>query len=273
VTKDELAGQGYLCHDCDSNFVAGIQRQRNSSKPEKRPRRPKRGKEKKKVDGTSTTGSDNHHGKDTQDGTDSSESSDASKADDHADAGKPAAASVGGPQASLHPPSYRGRRNVDLTALSSLAGTTLPRSTAALEHFVWSQSTMTMEDCISTLESLARKPSSDHSEFAAEYKVALEHLQNRCIALARFYANNEFNVLYEEATHALDDYEGKELIQTRAIVEANLRSYGFFITPRMWSKFEIILIMCVLLDSSLVYQSINQKTGPARTENDQNRYP
>jgi hypothetical protein len=130
-----------------------------------------------------------------------------------------------------------------------------------------------MEDCISTLESLARKPSSDHSEFAAEYKVALEHLQNRCIALARFYANNEFNVLYEEATHALDDYEGKELIQTRAIVEANLRSYGFFITPRMWSKFEIILIMCVLLDSSLVYQSINQKTGPARTENDQNRYP
>jgi hypothetical protein len=80
-------------------------------------------------------------------------------------------------------------------------------------------------------------------------------------------------VLYEEATHALDDYEGKELIQTRAIVEANLRSYGFYITPRMWSKFEIILIMCVLLDSSLVYQSINQKTGPARTEDDQNRYP
>jgi hypothetical protein len=131
-----------------------------------------------------------------------------------------------------------------------------------------------MEHCISTLECLARN-TSDHtgSEFAAEYKLALAHLQNRCIALARFYSNTEFNVLYEEATKALDDYEGKEPIRIRAFVEQNLRSYGFIITPRMWSKFEILLIMCILLDSSLIYQSINQKTGPPRTEHFQNRYP
>jgi hypothetical protein len=40
--------QGYFCHDCDSNFVADIQRQRSSLKPEKRPQRPTRGNGKKK---------------------------------------------------------------------------------------------------------------------------------------------------------------------------------------------------------------------------------
>jgi len=87
------------------------------------------------------------------------------------------------------------------------------------------------------------------------------------------YANNEFNVLYEKATIALHGYKGKEPIQIRAFVEENLRSYGFFITPRMWSKYEILLIMCILLDSSLVYQHINQKTGSETTETFQNRYP
>ena len=194
---------------------------------------------------------------------------------DEAHASVSAAAFDVGLQASSHqtdPPSSRRRRNIDLAVLSSSAGIVLPKSTAVLEHFVWSQGAWTMEDCISTLESIARNPSSDHSDFAEEYKFALHHLQNRCIALARFYANTEFNVLYEDATNALNDYKGKEPIKIRAIVEENLRSYGFFITPRMWSKFEILLIMCILLDSSLVYQSINQKTGPERTETYQNRY-
>jgi hypothetical protein len=78
-------------------------------------------------------------------------------------------------------------------------------------------------------------------------------------------------VLYKEASKALDDYKGAELIQSRDFVVTNLRQYGFFITPRMWSKLEILLIMCILLDSSLVYQHVNQKTGSPRTEEKQNR--
>ena len=116
-----------------------------------------------------------------------------------------------------------------------------------------------MEECISTLESVARNPS-DHSEFADEYKVALAQLSNRCQAFARLYGNPEFNVLYHGAAKALGEYEGRENIQTKAFVEEHLRKYAFIITTRMWTKLEILLLMCILLDASLVYRSINQTT-------------
>jgi hypothetical protein len=64
---------------------------------------------------------------------------------------------------------------------------------------------------------------------------------------------------------------GKEKVQARSVVEDHLRRYAFIITPRMWSKYEVCLIMCILLDSSLVYQQINQKTGLPSTEAYQNR--
>ena len=143
-------------------------------------------------------------------------------------------------------------------------------STAVVEHFCWSQGHWTMEECISTLECLARNPS-DHGEFVGEYKLALDLLKCRCQALARFYGNSEFTVFYDGAVKALGEYQGKESIPTKAFVEQHLREYAFIITPRMWSRLEIILIMCILLDASLVYQSINQKTGHQSTERLQNR--
>ena len=146
----------------------------------------------------------------------------------------------------------------------------LPKSTAIVEHFYWSQGHWNLEDCISTLEALARNPS-DHSECVQEYEVAFVHLKGRCQALARLYGNPEFNILYDGAVNALAEYKGRETGQTKAFVQGYLRKYGFFITPRMWSKLEILLIMCVLLDTSLVYQSINQKTGHESTEHFQNR--
>lgn len=195
---------------------------------------------------------------------DEGENAVAAESVNEADVGKLAAA------VDVDPPSCRRRQHFDLTALKSSARTDLAKSTAVVEHFYWSHGHWTMEECISTLECLARNPS-DHSEFVEEFKVAMSHLNSRCIALARLYSNSEFNVLYKEAAKALDDYEGMEPIQTRAFVEQNLLLYGFIITPRMWSKLEILLIMCILLDSSLVYQSINQKTGSERTEVFQNR--
>ena len=169
----------------------------------------------------------------------------------------------------FEPPAPKFRQNFNLAALGTSASS-LPMSTAALEHFYWSQGHWTMEECISTLESLARNPS-DHGEFADEYRVALAQFSNRCQALARFYGNREFNVLYHGAVKALGEYQGGETIQTKAFVEEHLRKYAFIITPRMWSRLEIILIMCILLDASLVYQSINQKTGHESTEQFQNR--
>jgi hypothetical protein len=166
-------------------------------------------------------------------------------------------------------PAPRIRRNFDLAAAKTSA-TSFPKSTAALEHFYWSQGHWNLEDCISTLEALARNPS-DHSECVQEYEVAFEHLKGRCQALARLYGNPEFNILYDGAVNALAEYKGRETGQTKAFVQGYLRKYGFFITPRMWSKLEILLIMCVLLDTSLVYQSINQKTGHESTEHFQNR--
>ena len=52
-------------------------------------------------------------------------------------------------------------------------------------------------------------------------------------------------------------------------LEAQLRMVGFALTPRMWTKTELSLIMVVLLDPHLKYMSINQKQGE---EVLQNRY-
>jgi hypothetical protein len=253
VTADEVGEGKYFCRDCDSNFVADIRSKRSvPPKPTKRPPRPSSDSDKKKKGGVGDSSKKKSELPDPPGQV--SSHSDADADTDSSDASK----SVHGAQPvdEGNQPSYRRRRNFDLTMLSRSASIAAPKSTAALEHFFWAQGTWTMEHCISTLECLARNPS-DHSEFAEEYEVALAYLQNRCIALARMYANTEFNVLYEKATIALKDYKGKEPIQIRAFVEENLRSYGFFITPRMWSKYEILLIMCILLDSSLVYQHIN----------------
>ena len=164
----------------------------------------------------------------------------------------------------------RCRENCDVIALRKLGLPSLPKATAVLEHFYWSQSHWTLEECISTLESLSTNPG-DHSEFDDGYRVAVEHLRGRCTAFARLYGNTAFNELCQGAVTALDDYKGRESVQARKLVEDHLRRYAFIITPRMWSKYEICLIMCILLDSSLVYQAINQKTGLPSTETYQNR--
>jgi len=164
----------------------------------------------------------------------------------------------------------RFRENSDIIALGKLGLSSLPKATAVLEHFYWSQSHWTLEECISTLESLSTNPG-DHSEFDDGYRVAVEHLRGRCTAFARLYGNTAFNELCQGAVTALDDYKGRESVQARKLVEDHLRRYAFIITPRMWSKYEICLIMCILLDSSLVYQAINQKTGLPSTETYQNR--
>lgn len=164
----------------------------------------------------------------------------------------------------------RFRENSDIQALRILGVSSLPKSTAVLEHFYWSQSHWTSEECISTLESLSTNLG-DHSEFDDGYKVALEHLSGRCTAFARLYGNTAFNELFQGAVTALDEYKGRESAQARSVVQEHLCRYAFIITPRMWSKYEICLIMCILLDSSLVYQAINQKTGLPSTETYQNR--
>jgi hypothetical protein len=164
----------------------------------------------------------------------------------------------------------RFRENSDIQALQILGVSSLPKSTAVLEHFYWSQSHWTSEECISTLESLSTNLG-DHSEFDDGYKVAVEHLNGRCTAFARLYGNTAFNELFQGAVTALDGYKGRESAQARSVVQEHLCRYAFIITPRMWSKYEICLIMCILLDSSLVYQAINQKTGLPSTETYQNR--
>jgi hypothetical protein len=294
VRKEEVDDREFYCADCDPQFLASIVSQRKP-KP-KRPRRrsvakpSKQNSSKNKSKGQAeaeVSGGDGHEAEaPAGDGLDLTEESDSS--DEESDRSDDAPGSMrssndGGKAKSADPPgrlpalddsqapsSSRLRQNYDIDALRNSALPSLPKSTAVLEHFFWSHGQWTVEECISTLESLA-KISSDHSEFRDEYKLALALLNNRCIAFARLYSNPEFNVLYKEAVKALDDYNGAELIRSREFVESNLRQYGFFITPRMWSKLEILLIMCILLDSSLVYQHVNQKTGPERTEEKQNR--
>jgi hypothetical protein len=292
VRKEEVDDRDFYCADCDPQFLASIiSKRKPNPKPnpakKKRSRRrsvantSKQNSSKNKSKGqaeTEASGGDGFNLSERDSGGDCSEDQADDSSDDQAlDSTLPSnhqkAKSADPPPAnddSQAPSSSRLRQNYDIDALRNSALPSLPKATAVLEHFFWSHGQWTVEECISTLESLA-KISSDHSEFGDEYKLALAHLNNRCIAFARLYSNPEFNVLYKEASKALDDYKGAELIRSREFVETNLRQYGFFITPRMWSKLEILLIMCILLDSSLVYQHVNQKTGSARTEEKQNR--
>ena len=289
VRKEEVDGRDFYCADCDPQFLASIISKRKPKPAKtKRPRRrsvaatSKRKSSKNKSKGRTeaeASGGDglSHSERDSEGGDCSEDPADDSSDDQALGSTLPSnhekAKSADPPSAnddSQAPSSSRLRQNYDIDALRNSALPSLPKSTAVLEHFFWSHGPWTVEDCISTLESLA-KISTDHSEFGDDYKLALAHLNNRCIAFARLYSNPEFNVLYKEASKALDDYEGAELIRSRDFVVTNLRQYGFFITPRMWSKLEILLFMCILLDSSLVYQHVNQKTGSPRTEEKQNR--
>jgi hypothetical protein len=139
--------------------------------------------------------------------------------------------------------------------------------TAAVEQFVMANLVGDNDFCLAMLEHLGRDD--DEVPECAETQLELQRmLHNRCFALFNFYNNIGFMKLYDDAVAALCGYGGKERPFDAKLLLKLLSQYAFVVTPRMWTKTEILCIMILLLDPSLHYFSINQKKG---LEADQNR--
>jgi hypothetical protein len=95
-------------------------------------------------------------------------------------------------------------------------------------------------------------------------------LRKRCHALFLLYGNDAFKDLYERAVSALEQYKGQEAPHTSDHIRHHLTTFAFILSPRMWRKPELLMIMCILVDKDLQYTSINQKD--TRDEKCQNRY-
>ena len=139
-----------------------------------------------------------------------------------------------------------------------------PMSASKVEDFFWSGLNST-ETCIDTLEVLA----AGKTVHADVEKEGIAMLAGRCRALHSLYANQEFLEFLEIAQKALDTYEGKQSAYARQFMLKELKEFGFVVSPRMWSKLELLMLMVIILDPKMMYMGIRQKDR--KDERDQNR--
>jgi hypothetical protein len=138
-------------------------------------------------------------------------------------------------------------------------------STAVLENYQWATSSNDTDYCIDQLESISA--SEGYEPASNTIKQAWRLLKCRCKALSLFYGNDSFNLLYSKAHTGLNSYEGKEDPMAKVTMLKLLKSKGFVLTPRMWTQYELLLLMIIILDPNFEYQSINQKKGSEELQN------
>jgi hypothetical protein len=138
-------------------------------------------------------------------------------------------------------------------------------ATSRVEDFFWATLPSFTNTCIDTLELLAAGKTV-HPDVEKE---GLAILAGRCQALHKLYGNTEFLEFLATAQESLDSYAGKQEAYSRQVMVNNLRKFGFVISPRMWSKLELLMLMVIILDPKLMYMGIRQKDR--KDERDQNR--
>jgi hypothetical protein len=139
-----------------------------------------------------------------------------------------------------------------------------PMSASKVEDYFWSGLNST-ETCIDTLELLA----AGKTVHADVEKEGMAMLAGRCRALHLLYANQEFMEFLAIAQEALEAYEGKQSAYARDFMLRELKKFGFVVSPRMWSKLELLMLMVIILDPTMKYMGIRQKDR--KDERDQNR--
>ena len=68
------------------------------------------------------------------------------------------------------------------------------------------------------------------------------------IAFAQQCVNVEW--LQKGTLDSKANYEGKQNAYTRQFMVSKLTQFGFVISPRMWSKLELLMLMIIIMDSS-----------------------
>ena len=128
--------------------------------------------------------------------------------------------------------------------------------TAKYEGFYWALLAVDSEYCFQTLEGLAAGRTAHEESVIVEGK---KILKKRCCALFALYGNPAFEKLYYDAVAALDTYEGKQSPFTSSEVIHHLQTWGFMLSPQMWSKAELLMLMCIIVEKDLNFTPINQK--------------
>lgn len=188
---------------------------------------------------------------------------------------QPGAAAVIHDESSVKQPSFSPRAVPTVASSRSMpaschgdipASSRAAKGTASIEQFFWSTLSTDNDSCLSNLERLSNDAEVS-PELEAKLTVEMRRLfRNRCVGLFNFYSNPGFLKLHEDAVQALDDYAGKQLPFDEAFLLEQLRQYAFVLTPRMWSRLEILLIMFLLLDPNLHYLNIGQKSAQVEEE-------
>ena len=97
-------------------------------------------------------------------------------------------------------------------------------------------------------------------------------LRNRGIMLSQMYHENDFKVMVDETITFLKQYSGRQILDDRdlAVFHEHLKTYGWVLSPQMWTREEIVVMCVILLDSNLLFNNVLQKITQIE-EKDQNR--
>ena len=118
-------------------------------------------------------------------------------------------------------------------------------------------------DCLESLDK-------GDPEHPATYASLVRWIESSAATLASIYNNDSYITLVSETLTELETYPGADhpkLPHPKAFL-ALLAKHGFCVTPRMYSKCEILCIGIAMLDTKHHYVRIQQKAGTKKVETD-----
>ena len=125
------------------------------------------------------------------------------------------------------------------------------------------------ETAIATVQSLARGGSMAIKDRLMWTKT----LRSRCDFMQQLYENSDFMLLCDDTIELLDRYPGREPLNNTqmTMLFEHLAKYGWALSPRMWTREEILLMCVILVDPALHFVDIRQKDKGRSGEAFQNR--
>jgi len=86
-------------------------------------------------------------------------------------------------------------------------------------------------------------------------------LRNRGTMLSKMYHEKDFEVMVDETIDLLKQYSGRQILADRdlAVFHKHLKTYGWVLSPQMWTREEIVVMCVILLDPNYLFFNILQK--------------
>jgi hypothetical protein len=99
-----------------------------------------------------------------------------------------------------------------------------------------------------------------------------DQLRTRGRVLSQMYHERDFVVMVDETIELLKQYSGRQILddQDLEVFHQHLKTYGWVLSPQMWTREEIVVMCVILLDLSNRFNIVLQKITKIQ-EKDQNR--